>query len=134
MKTILITSSAFLLASCASTTNPGQEAFKKMDFNRDQRVSSEEFHAHVTSEGFRQLDSNGDEKLTREEWLLKETAPDSEELFLVLDINNDGVVTVTEFSESQKKRDHINRIFETVDRNKDGSLGWDEVQTPIDGF
>lgn len=115
------------LASCAPT--PGKKTFDALDANHDRRVTSAEFHAHVTREGFRKLDADGDGRVTKQEWQAKEKDPASQKLFAVFDTNKDGSVTPAEFTESRKKREHIDRIFETVDRNQDGALEWSEIHT-----
>lgn len=116
-----------LLANCA----PGQKEFAALDSNRDRKVTEDEFFAHVTGESFKKLDADQDGKVTRKEWIAKESSPTSRKLFTTFDKDRDGTLTPAEFTASKTKRRQVSNIFHTVDRNHDGGLEWDEVQSGL---
>jgi EF hand domain-containing protein len=87
------------------------DAFDRLDFNRDGRISLSEWNGDRTT--FDRLDLNDDGFLTREELRNKPQGQGSR--FDLLDRNDDGRISLAEWPGNQ-------RAFDRLDRNDDGFL------------
>ncbi len=89
----------------------------RTDWNRDGRVDSVDIQI---VERFRSFDTNDDSRVTRAEW------PGDGRLFLRLDTNRDGVITLTEYARGRGYNlDGLGGPafgFSALDRNRDGWL------------
>ena len=91
------------------------DAFDRLDFNRDGRISLSEWNGDRTT--FDRLDLNDDGFLTREE--LRNNPHGRGSRFDLLDRNDDGRISLAEWPGNQ-------RSFDRLDRNDDGFLSRQE--------
>ena len=93
-------------------------AFSNLDHNRDNRITSNEWHYDV--ETFRRVDRNRDNAINLSEFLGQNVDDDRGDDFDDLDYNNDGVVSRQEWHGGANE-------FNYLDRNRDGRLSRYEV-------
>ena len=115
------------LSSCA--TDHGRHTFRKLDANRDGKVSVPEFSSHLGGESFRLLDRDADGIVSAAEWTEKESAATSASLFRTIDTNGDHYLQRSEFAAPPggARYAEIEGVFHTLDRNHDGALEWEEI-------
>jgi Ca2+-binding EF-hand superfamily protein len=96
------------------------EGFTGLDYNRDNRISRDEWHADL--ETFRRVDQNRDGVLSRSEFLGENgDAPVRGDRFDALDTNNDGRVSRAEWRGTAER-------FDRLDDNRDGVLTRAEIR------
>ena len=88
----------------------------------------DEFSTHFFKVSFFYLDKNGDGKIYKDEWLIMETQDGASVMFYQLDSNNDGFITIQEFSHPMAKREIVNNLFGTLDKNGDHVLEEEEMR------
>ena len=93
-------------------------AFTNLDHNRDNRLSTAEWHYDL--ETFRRVDTNRNNSLSRAEFLGNNQDDGRDVNFDDLDVNNNGRVERTEWYYSAA-------TFTSLDRNRDGTLSRFEV-------
>ena len=97
-------------------------AFAMQDANGDGVLSGSELQPKASpavedpATTFAKLDSNHDGRLVRTEW-----TGDPADLAL-LDHNRDGAVTRDEFLNLDREKGRLDRLFRTLDKNKDGRV------------
>lgn len=114
-----------------STINPAyagdmKEAFHSADTNYDGKVTLDEFKQHVRQEGFKNIDRDGDKKIDTNEWKAAVPAPKPESHFDKVDKDSDKTISFLEFSDKTDKHYDYGEVFNSLDRNRDGSLAPDE--------
>ena len=102
--------------------------FETIDVNQDKKISMDEFSTHFFKVSFFYLDKNGDGKIYKDEWLIMETQDGASVMFYQLDNNNDGFITIQEFSHPKAKREIVNNLFGTLDKNGDRVLEEEELR------
>jgi Ca2+-binding EF-hand superfamily protein len=118
----------FLLGLCFSAEG-APITFEDVDGNRDGKITSDEMYVFVQHEAFTQLDGDGDWIITRMEWDKSEPKDHPRIVkFSDLDVNADAKVTAIEFAGSLSKRQVLDNLFRTLDRNGDGLLTKKELE------
>jgi Ca2+-binding EF-hand superfamily protein len=93
--------------------------FRALDYNRDNRITSDEWH--FDREGFRRADHNLDGNISRTEFFNQDAIDDDRgDTFPALDANRDGRVSKTEWHGSASR-------FATLDVNHDGFVSRTEM-------
>jgi len=126
--TLVFQSALFECAVHAESPKNNVPLFKTIDVNQDKKISMNEFSTHFFKVSFVYLDKNGDGKIHKEEWLIVEIQAGAEKMFNQLDSNQDGFITIHEFSQPQAKREIVNNLFRTLDKNGDGVLEEEELR------
>ncbi|HEY5894867.1 MAG TPA: hypothetical protein VIT91_16725 [Chthoniobacterales bacterium] len=103
------------------------KVYAETDLNHDGKVTAAEFVDHILKVSFTRLDADKDGKITPSEWALVEKGSSAKADFAALDIDKDGAVEVTEFVLNPGKREVLGKIFLTVDPNDDGVLTVKEI-------
>ena len=97
--------------------------FEDVDGNRDGKITSDEMYVFIQHKAFAQLDEDGNWMITKKEWQKSEPKDRARLVqFSDLDVNEDGQVTAIEFAGSLGKRQTLDNLFSTLDRNGDGVL------------
>lgn len=106
-------------------SDPRRGAFTALDTNADGVITRRELDTARTRT-FRDLDGNGDGMLSAAEAITR-MGRGAARRFAVLDVNKDGVVTMTEFLEAGRD------LLVRSDVNKDGRVTWAEFKatTPL---
>ena len=103
--------------------------FELADLDKDGRITMLEFIDHVKIFSFNRLDANLDQVISVEEWIAVESGPEGQALFARWDQNLDGRLTLEEFKQAPRGRESIVHIFRTLDLNEDGVLTLTEFTT-----
>ncbi|MDM8540018.1 EF-hand domain-containing protein [Desulfococcaceae bacterium HSG7] len=112
----------------AQSSENNQSLFKTIDTDQNKKLTMDEFSAHFFKVSFSYLDKNGDGKINKTEWLMMETQDDASAMFNKLDSDHDGFITIQEFSHPPDKREIVDNLFQTLDKNEDGVLEEDELR------
>jgi Ca2+-binding EF-hand superfamily protein len=110
----------------AVQTNDVKIAFHAADTNQDGKITVHEFKQYVKQEGFKNIDRDGDKKIDSHEWKAAAPSPGQDSNFEAVDKDRDKTVSFLEFSERLDKNYNYNEVFNSLDRNRDGSLAPDE--------
>lgn len=110
----------------AVRTNDVRNSFHAADTNQDGKITLDEFKRHAKQESFKNIDRDGDKKVDKQEWKAAVPSPQVETDFESVDKNRDKAVSFLEFSEKADKNYNYDEVFNTLDRNRDGSLAPDE--------
>lgn len=113
-------------AACAQT-NSAPFAFKSADTNNDGKVGKAEFDLQVKKDTFTRLDTNKDNEVSPEEWKAYDKSASADRHFEAMDANRNGRITFPEFSDASEWKGGLQDSFSTLDKNRDGSLAPDEV-------
>lgn len=100
-----------------------QNAFQKVDDNRDGVIGMQEYDSAVT-ESFTKYDSNNDGYITESEFMKQHPDQKTSELFNKMDSNKDGKTDLQEFKKAALRR------FKIYDRNEDGFIDRTELDSP----
>lgn len=105
-----------------------QHLTMKVDSNHDQQITREEM-AQFRWKNILKYDGNQDNQVTLKEWSqpsakMEKKQERLQKRFVRLDKNNDGVVSLEEFSQYQPR-------FDWADKNRDDKLTLDEVKTVL---
>lgn len=111
----------------AQTPKNNRALFAQIDADNNQKISMDEFTIHFFKVSFHYLDKNGDGQISKQEWLLIETQEGSRAMFQGLDSDQNGFVTIQEFSSPQTKRQIVKNLFRTLDKNGDSKLEQEEL-------
>jgi len=118
MKKIL--AAILIVVFCNSLSFADETLFKKIDKNKDGKISKKEYMEGV-NKTFKSYDKNSSKSVTREE--LKTTVNvDVENTMTAADSNTDGTISQEEFLQSAEKR------FKFFDKNNNGYIDkkeWD---------
>ena len=101
------------IASRFQMNNWSAQNFQQLDHNRDNRISSDEWHYDI--EAFVRADRNRDGVISRAEFLDTAVDDDRDDRFDYLDVNGDNRVSRDEWHSSVE-------TFNWLDRNRDGAL------------
>jgi Ca2+-binding EF-hand superfamily protein len=123
---LLLFAQAVAIGICSAQTNDFKNTFQAADTNRDGKVTLDEFKQHAKQETFKNIDRNGDGKIDKQEWKAATPSPSAESNFESVDKDRDASVSFLEFSEKADKTRTYDEVFNTLDRNRDGSLAPDE--------
>ncbi len=126
--TLVLWTGLYECAVQAKSPKKNQSLFETIDVNQDKKISVDEFTTHFFKVSFYYLDKNGDGQISKKEWLIMETQEGASEMFDQLDTNHDNFVTILEFSHPQGKREIVNNLFRTLDKNGDGVLEEEELR------
>jgi len=126
--TLVLWTGLFECAVQAKSPKNNPSLFETIDVNKDKKITANEFSTHFFKVSFFYLDKNGDGKIHKEEWLIMETQKGAIEMFHQLDSNNDGFITIQEFSHPPAKREIVNNLFRTLDKSGDRVLEEEEMR------
>jgi Ca2+-binding EF-hand superfamily protein len=105
--------------------NPGgslasrEKSFAKMDKDKDQMISSQEFKGDVAT--FLTIDCNHDQILSHDEYVFADCKIDKKEMaFRALDQNGNGVIELKEWQRTDSE-------FNQLDRDQNGVLTRNEI-------
>jgi Ca2+-binding EF-hand superfamily protein len=102
--------------------DPQAEAFNNLDKNRDGKITAAEFVDRVLAQAFTEFDRNRDGKIDAKEWAKIERGPEAKDDFAELDHDKNGTLSRDEFTLHPGKRAILGKVFLTVDPNDDGKL------------
>jgi Ca2+-binding EF-hand superfamily protein len=115
-----------VLAVLALAVQPALSApitFKDVDGNRDGKITSDEMYVFIQHKAFTQIDADGSWIITHKEWDKSEPKDHPRVIqFSDLDTNMDGRITAIEFAGSLSKRQVLDNLFRTLDRDGNGLL------------
>jgi len=121
------------IAAIARNELPAKEYVNRLDTNDDEHLSIEEFTADWPApeavkqgtEVFQIIDRDGDDKMTVDELKSKPMRA----VYLLMDLNADGVLTFREFSLGSigsASAARTRRVFTSTDRNRDQTVSYEE--------
>jgi len=100
--------------------------FNRLDQDRNDHLSVEEFYQSSGPDQFSELDYNNDRVIAYDEW-----SPNSRRSFEVLDFNRDGKLTRDEFYNPQQ---YPISVFRELDQNNDGMISRSEWRSTSEAF
>ena len=110
-----------MLAGCAAS-----DPFAKLDTNRDNSGSCDEFCAYMKQEVYARVDADGDGKVTLAEWQAVNSKVDKAR-FDKADRDRDGAITRIEADAAFDREGSLTKLFAKIDADGDGSLSRQEV-------
>jgi Ca2+-binding EF-hand superfamily protein len=112
-----------MLAGCSAS-----DPFAKLDTNRDNSGSCDEFRAYMKQEVFTRVDADGNGSVTLAEWQAVNPKVDKDKArFDKADRNRDGSISRSEADAAFDREGSLTKLFAKIDANGDGSLSRDEV-------
>jgi len=127
MKLTLAITQTLAAACLAAPNATTDKLFAEIDRNKDGRVTSQEFANHIIGISFVLFDANQDNRIDAQEWAKTEKGAAGKKSFAALDKNKDGSIDFKEYSGDQVAREVLVKIFLTIDPNDDGVLTVQEV-------
>jgi hypothetical protein len=110
----------------ASEQKPRKDRFQEMDVNQDGIVTLDEFLSHEKKK-FQRIDKDGNGKISQAEMQAHESQRPNGgkggDRFTKLDTNHDSSVSLEEYLAGEKRK------FTAIDKNGDGRLSQDEMQS-----
>jgi Ca2+-binding EF-hand superfamily protein len=100
--------------------------FNRLDQDRNDHLSVEEFYQRLGSDQFSELDNNNNGVITYDEWY-----PSSRRSFDALDLNRDGRLNRDEFYNQQQ---YVVSAFRELDQNNDGRISRREWRSTSQDF
>jgi Ca2+-binding EF-hand superfamily protein len=117
------------LTSCAGTNQKAAPSLiSDADTNRAGRLSKAEYSQARLQRAFNKLDVNRDDKVTLDEWKQFDTSPKAETHFRMLDENGDQYISVAEFLKLAPKHSNLDQVTASMDQNADDALSDEELK------
>ena len=127
-----------LVTGCATSSAPPTQGFatevdsrfRMLDTNGDGKVTRAEFNAGFADRLFAIYNRQKDGVITKAEWDAVERANESrtESSFRALDRNGDGKLSRAELSSGPRRDAVMNRLFDRIDANHDGTISLVEAR------
>jgi len=122
----ILTLQSALALYCAGQTNDLKAVFQSADTNQDGKIMLDEFKEKAKQVSFAAADRNGDGKIDKREWQMSQPSANAEQKFDAIDKGHDKTIDFLEFSDFSDRTKNFDEVFNTLDRNRDGSLSSDE--------
>ena len=127
MKLTLLITQILAATSFAASNPTTDKLFAETDLNKDGRLSSKEFADEIIGVSFVLFDANRDRRIDAQEWAKTEKGAAGEKSFAALDKNKDGSIDFKEYASDPVARAILVNIFLTMDPNDDGILTVQEI-------
>ena len=124
----LLTAAGGCVSRIPAPSNEPTTLFRQMDKDHDGKLSRAEFNAGFADAVFNVYNQDRSGSVTSEQWNRIQNAnnPTGQSAFADLDANHDGKLTYAELSGGPRRDPVINRFFDLIDKDRDGSISLDE--------